>query len=494
MNLRTLAVFAFLAAATVLMSASASQAQASKRPNIVYILADDLGYADVACYGSKYYETPHIDKLAADGARFTDAYNCGPNCQPTRAALMSGQYSPRTGIYTVGNINRFNWQSRSLKPVANVTSLPLEVTTVAESLKQAGYVTGLFGKWHLGKGAAEHPSQQGFDEAIVSAGKHFNFKTQPPVEYDADAYLADFLTDRAIDFVKRHKDEPFFLYLPHYGVHGPHEAKADLIKRFEGKPAAGGQHDPTYAAMIASVDESVGRVVAQLDELGLSENTLVIFSSDNGGVGGYRGIGLSKEGITDNAPLKGGKGSLYEGGIRVPYIFRWKGTIAAGRTDATPIHAVDFYPSLLELAGAPDPTGQPLDGVSYAALLKDRNATLDRDALFWHFPGYLGAGPGEWRTRPVSVVRSGDWKLIENLEDGKLQLYNLADDIGEQQDLAASEPERAEQLHARLANWRTEIGAKSPTPRTEADGEAPPKRGRKNRGKRNRAAASVPTS
>ena len=245
-------------------------ALAVNQPNIVFILADDLGYSDVACYGSKFYETPHIDRLAAQGMRFTDGYTCGPNCQPTRAALMSGQYMPRTGVYTVGGIDRFNWQSRPLRPVDNVTELPLEKITVAQALKKAGYATGMFGKWHLGNDGAYHPSKRGFDEAIESSGVHFDFKTDPPVTYPKGQYLVDFLTDRAVDFIRLHKGEPFFLYLPHFAVHGPHQAKPDLISKFKDKKPAGGHHDPAYAAMIWSVDESVGRIVALLDELQLA--------------------------------------------------------------------------------------------------------------------------------------------------------------------------------------------------------------------------------
>lgn len=461
-----------------MLHAVLAHAEPGRRANVVFILADDLGYSDLACYGSKYYETPHIDRLAAEGVRFTDAYNCGPNCQPTRAALMSGQYSPRTGVYTVGNIDRFNWRSRPLRPVDNVTQLPLEITTVADALKQAGYATGLFGKWHLGKDQAHHPARRGFDEAIESSGRHFNFATDPPAEHDPDAYLADFLTDRAVDFIDRHKSEPFFLYVPHYGVHAPHDAKPELVEHFKTKPAAGGHHDPTYAAMIASVDESVGRIVAKLDEAGLAENTLVIFSSDNGGVGGYRSIGLSKEGITDNAPLKGGKGSLYEGGIRVPYVFRWKGRIEPNRTEATPIHAVDFFPTLVDLAGAARPADQQIDGESYLPVLTGAADSLNRTALFWHFPGYLGAGPGEWRTLPVGVVRQGDWKLLEFFEDGRQELYNLATDIGEQHDLAAQNPAQTAKLRAQLAAWRSDVGAKSPTANTSLpdDSDAPRKK------------------
>ena len=464
----------------------------AERPNIIFILADDLGYTDVACYGSKYYETPNIDRMAAEGARFTDGYTCGPNCQPTRAARHSGQYGPRTGVYTVGNIDRCNWRQRSLRPVDNVTQLPLDKVTLANSLKKAGYATGMFGKWHLGEDKDHHPSARGFDEAIASAGEHFNFKTNPPTEHDEDAYLADFLTDRAVDFIDRHQDEPFFLYLPHYGVHGPHEAKEELIAKFKDKPASGGHHDPTYAAMIASVDESVGRVLAKLDELGIAENTLVIFSSDNGGVGGYDRVGLDKKiGITDNAPLKGGKGTLYEGGVRVPYVFRWKGTIEPGQTEATLINSVDLYPTLAELAGGELPANYPLDGVSYASLLKEQQPLKRDKPLFWHFPGYLGATADTWRTTPVSVVRDGDWKLLEYLEDGRLELYNLSDDLSETNNLADAEPTKTRELHEKLKAWRQEIDAPLPTkntPVTDAQQSKTNKKAKKDRrGQRKRA-------
>jgi arylsulfatase A-like enzyme len=454
-----------------------SVCDAAERPNVVFILADDLGYTDVACYGSEYYRTPRIDRMAAEGMRFTDGHTCGPNCQPTRAALMSGQYGPRTGVYTVGNIDRFDWPSRPLRPVDNVTELAPEKITVAEALKSAGYATGMFGKWHLGEDPAHHPSAQGFDEAIVSAGRHFDFRTNPETPYPAGTYLADFLTDRATDFIRRHKDEPFFLYVPHFGVHSPHEAKPELIESFRDTPAAGGHDNPTYAAMIASVDESVGRILDLLDELQLSEKTLVIYSSDNGGVGGYERIGIQAKGPTDNAPLKGGKGTLYEGGHRVPYIFRWSGTIAARTENATPIISVDLYPTLLEVTGAKAPADHPLDGNSYLALLKGE-AAGERPPLYWHFPGYLGAQQNTWRTTPGSVIRSGDWKLLEYFEDGHLELYNLRDDLGEEHNLVSSEPEEAADLHRQLVEWREAIHAPLPTKNTP---QPPGTGGRRNR-------------
>lgn len=467
-------------------------------PNIVYILADDLGWTDTTPYGTHYYDTPNIQKLADQGMRFTSYHNC-QNCQPTRAALMSGQYNPRTGVYTVGGIERFDWQTRPLRPVDNVTELPLDKITIAQSLKKAGYSTGMFGKWHLGNNAAYHPGKRGFDEAIVSMGVHFDFKTNPMTDYPKGQYLADFLTDKAVDFIRRHKDKPFFLYLPHFGVHSPHQAKEDDKNHFAGKKPVGGHHNATYAGMIYAVDRSVGRVMALLDELKLADNTVVIFSSDNGGLGGYGrpdglirepgfenktkgGKGKKKAGgddgetkdITDNAPLRSGKGSLYEGGIRDPFIVRWPGVAKPGSTCDVPAIHVDVYPTLLEIAAAPKPANYPLDGESLVPLLKNASPDLKRTAIFQHFPGYLGSGPGLWRTTPVGLIQSGDWKLMEYFEDGRLELYNLKDDIGEKNNLAAQMPEKAKELHDRMIAWRKDIGAKLPTPNTPTKKTAAP--------------------
>jgi arylsulfatase A-like enzyme len=445
-------------------------ADAPARPNIVFIMADDLGYTDVGCFGSRYYETPHIDRLAAQGMKLLNYHHC-QNCTPTRAALMSGQYAARTGIYTVGGIDRFDWSQRPLRPVDNITQLPLDRDTIAKQLKAAGYATGMFGKWHIGQQGEYHPGRRGFDEAIVSMGQHFEFATSPKVEYPEGTYLADFLTDKAVDFIQRHKEQPFFLYLPHFGVHSPYQAKSDLIAKFQAKPAVGGHNNPTYAAMIASVDDSVGRVMQTLEELKLADNTVLIFTSDNGGVGGYVREGLKRSGdVTDNAPLRSGKGSLYEGGTRVPFIVRWPGIAPAGTTCEVPGIHVDIFPTLLEMAGAPQPR-QVLDGESLVKLFRDPAAKLKREAIFQHFPGYLGAGANSWRTTPVSLVQSGDWKLMEFLEDGRLELYNLRDDIGETKNLAAEMPEKAKELHERLVAWRAEV--KAPLP-TKNDGEAPP--------------------
>ena len=465
----------------LILSGLALPALAADRPNLVFIMADDLGYTDVACFGSKYYETPNIDRLAAQGMRLLSHHHC-QNCTPTRAALMSGQYGARTGVYTVGGIDRFDWSQRPLRPVDNVTNLPLDRSTIAQQLKLAGYATGMFGKWHIGQQGEYHPARRGFDEAIVSSGAHFDFTTSPATDYPQGQYLADFLTDRAVDFIRRHKDERFFLYLPHFGVHSPHQAKAELTEKFKDKPPAGGHHDPTYAAMIASVDESVGRIMQTLKELNLAEKTVLIFTSDNGGVGGYarEGINRQKADVTDNAPLRSGKGSLYEGGTREPFIIRWPGVAEPGSSCEVPTIHVDLYPTFLELAGAPRPK-HVLDGESLVPLFRDTEAKLARDAIFQHFPGYLGAGPGKWRTTPVSLIQSGDWKLMEFLEDGRLELYNLRDDIGETKNLAEQMPDKARQLHARLVAWRTEVNAPMPT---KNDGTAPPKAKAKKKGKR----------
>ncbi len=445
-----------------LAAISCSSAADGQRPNIVFIMADDLGYTDLGCFGSSYYETPNIDRLASQGMKLLNHHHC-QNCTPTRAALMSGQYAARTGIYTVGGIDRFDWSMRPLRPVDNVTSLPLDRDIIAKQLKAAGYATGMFGKWHIGTSGDFHPGKRGFDEAIESSGAHFDFKTDPETEYPQGQYLADFLTDKAVDFITRHQDKPFFLYLPHFGVHSPHHAKQTLIDRFKPKPAVGGHHHATYAAMIYSVDESVGRVMQTLDDLKLSDNTVLIFTSDNGGVGGYVREGLKPSGdITDNAPLRSGKGSLYEGGTRVPYIVRWPGVTTPGSSCNVPTIHIDSYPTLLEIAAAPKPR-QSLDGESLVKLFRDASGKLERDAIYQHFPGYLGAGTDTWRTTPVSLIQAGPWKLMEFFEDGRLELYNLEQDIGETKNLAQQLPDKTKELHARLMAWRNEVQAPLPT-------------------------------
>jgi arylsulfatase A-like enzyme len=340
--------------------------------------------------------------------------------------------------------------------------MPMEKVLLPQALQNAGYVTGMFGKWQLGSDQSHHPSRRGFDDAIVSAGKHFDFETHPSVDVPKGTYLADFLTDRALEFIQVHRKDRFFLYLPHFGVHAPHQAKEERIAHFREKAPDGGHHDPVYAAMIASVDESVGRIVDLLAKLQLDQNTVVIFSSDNGGLGGFPPEGTGKgENVTDNAPLRSGKGSLYEGGIRVPFIWKWPGRIAPG-VCSTPITSVDLYPSFLELAGAPRPTRFPLDGTSIVPLL--RGESIQRDALYWHFPVYVGGEEKAAPFGPAGAIRSGPWKLVEHFEDGRVELYNLQEDIGEKRSVTEENPSVAKDLLGRLREWRKATSARMPVP------------------------------
>lgn len=448
--LKTVGASAAAMAVTGCMS-SASQVGGGSpagKPNFVFILIDDLGWSDLGCMGSQYYETPNIDKLADEGVIFTSAYTNAPNCAPTRACLLSGQYTPRHGVYTVGSSERGKARLRKLIPIRNKTKLAPQIVTIAEALKPAGYVCGHFGKWHLGKGPQFAPTSRGFDvEFQRDHGKgHFN---------PAGEYFTDRATDKAIDFIEKHKDEPFFMYLAHHAVHTPIQAKKEIIEKYKKKQGSDGHNNPTYAAMIESVDEGVGSILDKLDELGLADNTLVFFFSDNGGV----------VGITSMEPLRGGKGMLYEGGVRVPLVVRWPGEIKPGSTCDVPVMGIDFYPTMLEIAGAPKPSGQVLDGESIVPLLR-RGGKLRREAVFWHFPAYLEANygwKGTWRTTPAGAVRLGNWKLIEYFEDGTLELYNLKDDIGEKHNLAQEMPAKTNQLHGLLKNWRKSIKAPVPT-------------------------------
>ncbi len=440
---------------------AASQRSPEKRPNILVILADDLGWTDLGTQGSKYYETPAIDALAAQSRKFQRHYH-SQNCQPTRAALWSGQYAPRTGIYTVGTLERGNAEDRKMTTPENVTQLPLDRETVGDVLKSAGYRTGYYGKWHLGQQGAHHPARRGWDEAITSMGRHFEFVTQPPTEHADNAYLADWLTDRACEFLDKPSDQPFFLVLAHFAVHSPLEAKAGKIKHFEGKPAAGGHSNPTYAAMIASLDESVGRVLKKLDDSKAAENTIVIFTSDNGGVGGY---GADARNFTDNSPLRNGKGTHYEGGLRVPFFVRWPGVVKPGTISHEPTAHVDLFPTLVEIAGAKRPK-QTLDGLSLVPLWRgDDSARLSREYLFFHLPGYLEGRGTRWRTTPVSTLIGREWKLLEYLEDGRRELYRIDADISEARDVAASNPQTVRELAATLNRWRQETGAAMPKPK-----------------------------
>jgi arylsulfatase A-like enzyme len=358
-----------------------------------------------------------------------------------------------------------------MTPAENRTQLPLGEITLADALRTAGYTTGMFGKWHLGGGNQFHPSRRGFDVAIQSAGQHFNFKTDPPVKVDPDVYLADLLTDQALGFIEANRARPFFLYLPHFAVHVPHQAKQELIARFEKKSPIGGHNSPVYAAMIASLDQSVGRILARLDELKLADNTMILFSSDNGGVGGYEEAGIKGAGsITNNAPLRGGKGMLYEGGVRVPLLIRWPAVIQPGSECHEPVISIDFFPTFLDAAGARSQPKNQLDGLSFFSQLQSAGrAKLNREAIYWHFPGYLEARPslGTWRTTPAGAIRSGDYKLIEFFDDGRTELYNLKADVGERRNLVQEQPEKARELHQKLIAWREAVKAPMPTPKVD---------------------------
>ncbi len=430
-----------------------------RQPNFVFILADDLGWRDVAFMGSRYYETPHADRLAREGVIFTHAYANAPNCAPTRACLMSGQYTPRHGIYTVGSSERGQSQNRKLIPIPNTTALSPDTITLAEMMKRGGYATAHIGKWHLGDEGKTGPLAQGFDERYGAnwGGYRGHYFSQAEEGKQEGRYLTDLLTDDAIRFIENNRKHPFFLNLWHHGVHVPHEAIQGKIEKYKQKQGTPEHFDPTYAAMIESLDESIGRVLAKLDELNLAENTVVVFFSDNGGYGP----------ITSMKPLRGAKGMLYEGGIRVPCAVRWPGKIQAGSVCENPVIGLDFYPTILSLAGIENDSGQILDGEDLTPLLMQTDS-LKRNALFWHFPVYLEAyrdSVGPWRTTPVGAIREGDYKLIEFFEDGRLELYDLRDDIGESNNLVSSMPEKTQQLHRKLADWRKSVRAPVPSER-----------------------------
>lgn len=440
-------------------------------PNIVLIVADDLGWTDLGSYGSAYYETPNIDRLAREGMRFTAAY-ANPNCAPTRAALMTGRYGPRTGVYTVGTGARGLERFRQMTPVDNVTDLPLQEMTFAEVLRDAGYATANIGKWHLG-GPGHRPGDQGFGVNVAGNGSgsprggYFSPYENPQLPDGPNGeYLTDRLAAEAVRFIHENARQPFLLYLPFYAVHTPIQGKPGLIARYEAKPGGAGHGNPTYAAMIDSLDQGVGRVLKALDELGLSDSTAVFFYSDNGGVGGYSAAGVrARLEVTSNAPLRGGKGMLYEGGVRVPLIARVPGSTPPGSTSDVPVMCVDFFPTLLEIARADFRSDRPIDGVSFFDVLRGMEpAAATRPPIYWHFPGYLEgvAEEGEWRTTPAGAIRAGHYKLIERFDTGEVELYNLQDDIRERNNLADARPAIAEQLRGQLETWRVSVGAEMP--------------------------------
>jgi len=446
-------VFRFLLLLTLFTSyllpfTSALAAPADKL-NIVFVLVDDMGWTDLGCCGSSYYQTPNIDRLASQGMRFTDAYAACTVCSPTRASVMTGQYPARLHIT--------DWIAGHKRPFAKLSvpdgtmRLAPEIPNVARALKAVGYATASIGKWHLGPSEC-WPDKQGFDLNVGGCDKgqppsYFSpYKIPTLKEGPVGEFLSDRLTDEALAFIEANKDRPFFLYLPHYAVHTPIQAKQAVIDRYkalQNKDAP--HHNPVYAALVESVDDSVGRLLAKLDVLKLGNRTIIVFTSDNGGL----------VGCTSNAPLRAGKGSAYEGGVRVPLIVKWPGVVQPGSVCHAPVISADYYPTLLAAVGA-TPAAGPVDGESLVPLLK-QSGGLARDAIYWHYPHYHPGG-----ATPYGAVREGDFRLVEFYEDNRVELYNLKDDIGETKNLAAAMPDKTAALCRKLHDWRARVGAQMP--------------------------------
>jgi arylsulfatase A-like enzyme len=434
------------------------------QPNVLVILADDLGWADLGCYGSKYHKTPNLDRLAAQGMKFTDAYAACPVCSPSRAALLTGKYPARLNLtdWLPGRADRPD--QKLLRPLIR-QQLPAEETTLAAALKTAGYTTGHVGKWHLG-GKGSLPQDRGFDVNIAgdAAGsprsyfapyKNKNGLFMPGLERAPDGeYLTDRLTAEAEKFIDSNRDKPFFLYLAHYTVHIPLKAKEKLIAKYKrGRP--GEQGNPIYAAMLESLDDGVGRILKKLDDLKLTERTLIVFTSDNGGLNVREGPDTPS---TSNAPLREGKGYLYEGGIREPFIVKWPNVTKPGSTSAVPVCGIDLFPTFLDVCGVK--RDDRVDGISLVPLLK--GGELKRDALYWHYPHYSNQGG-----KPGGAVRAGDYKLIEFYENGRRELYDVNKDPGESHNLIDDKPMTAKELSAKLTAWRKAVGAKMMKPKRD---------------------------
>ena len=432
-----------LARALALVLCLAPAAFGAKQPNIVLILLDDMGYRDVGFAGNRYISTPNIDKLAKSGAVFSQCYASAPNCAPTRACLLTGQYASRHGVYTVVD-DRYAPGQPHMKVLSTKGNdeLPAKTKTVADVLKSHGYATALIGMWNLGRGrngTTGSPTGRGFDV----------YKRPDDVKFEKDAYrdgkgryLSDALCDEALGWLDQHKSQPFFLYYAEHSVHEPFDPKPELVAKYQAKTPAGLDKGitPEYAATVEAVDLSIGRILAKLDALGLTKDTLVIFTSDNGGLP-----------YVVN-PLRGSKGLLYEGGIRVPGAVSWPGVIPAGKTYDEPVASMDFMPTILEAAGIPLPSEQPTDGLSLLRQLKT-GAPLGRDAIYWHFPCYIGKG------EPMSLLRAGDYKLIQKFAGPTFELYDVKKDPGETQDLAKAQPAKVEELKKLLFAWQKGTGA-----------------------------------
>jgi len=443
-------------ACLALLSCSTSD----QKPNIILFFIDDLGWMDLGCYGSDLYETPHIDKLASVGVKFTNAYSACTVCSPSRAAIMTGKYPAR--LQLTDWIQGYNPQKAKLKRPDWQMYLDTTEVTIAKALKKGGYVTANFGKWHLGDEPTYWPGNHGFDVNIGgyrwgAPGSYFypyhgnkRDKMHPPsLELGVKGeYLTDRLTDEAIRFIEEQKEQTFFIYFPHYAVHTPIQAHDSITQYFQEKVTPTHRHkNAAYAAMIHSVDQSIARIRDKLAELGIDEKTAIFFTSDNGG--------LELRNITDNGIIRAGKGSAYEGGVRVPFISLIPGITQAGFESEMPIIGMDLFPTILDLAGLEVFEN---DGKSILPILKSSNQQLNRSTLFWHYPHYHQGG-----ATPYSAMRKGDYKLIEFFEDGNLELYNLKEDIGEENNLADVEPELLKELHEELKFWREEVDAQYPS-------------------------------
>lgn len=446
------------------INGSASSATTSKKQaNIILIMIDDLGWMDLHCQGNAQLDTPNIDRLASQGMQFTEAYSAAPVCSPTRAAIMAGQSPARLGLTThIPDRPQYAPKDATLLSAKTLNHLPLEHVTIAERLKEAGYATAFIGKWHLSGsdvradgGLGERlfrPEYQGFDVNIGGCGyggppTYFDPYRIPNIEPRRKGeYLPDRLVDEAIAFIRAHRAEPFFVALWNYTVHWPMEAPQKLIDKYE-KRVGPGLKDPRYGAMIEAMDAAVGRVMAAIDELKLAGQTLVIFTSDNGGF----------DGVSDNRPLRASKGHLYEGGIRVPLIVRWPGVVRGKTVCRAPVISMDFYPTLLDAAGLTPKADKTLDGESIMPLLK-QTGQFKRQAIYFHYPNYAWHGSN----RLGGAIREGNYKLIERYDDSSVELYNLAQDLSEEQDLSGRMPESAAELKRKLDAWLAESGAIMP--------------------------------
>ena len=441
------------------------------KTNVVFFLIDDLGWRDLGCYDSDYYQTPNIDRLAKEGVRFTDAYSACTVCSPTRAAIMTGKYPARLLLTQWLPSGRWSRTDHKMKEGRYVSNLPLEEVTIAEVLRGHGYKTAFMGKWHLGTETYYYPEHQGFDVNVAgrdygAPGSYFfpftgkwkipstgqTLHKKQPLSGKKGDYLTDRLAEEAESFIRKNSDNPFFLMLSHYAVHTPLQGKPGKVVNYEKIPENKRQGKPAYAAMIESVDESVGRVTRVLRELGLEKSTLVIFTSDNGGFAG----------ATSNAPLRANKGSNYEGGIRVPAIVKWPKAGRRGVLSNVPIISMDFFPTILAATGHPLCPHQHIDGVDLTPVLK-KSGGLSRDAIYWHYPHY-NRHPENF---PAGVIRANSWKLLQELETGKLSLYDLADDIGETKNLASRYPEKVKSLLIKLKSWQKDVGADPMRPNPE---------------------------